>query len=1423
MIQKHRIHTDIGRDQRVTVELKQDFDLMEILSLKFTQRDVYSGGICSDYGVVVGRVSVNNGFGVPNARVSIFIPLSSVDENDPIISQLYPYKEISDVPEDGYRYNLLPLRKQHSGHNPTGKFFDQEEIVTREEYLEVFEKYYKFTVKTNDAGDFMIWGVPLGQQIIHCDVDLSDIGCQSLIPYDLMYEGISEEKFLNTYTYKSSNNLDELPQIVTFNRTIEVYPFWGIEELCEIGITRTDFDLREKGVRIQPYALLMGGTFTDSGSDALRPNCNVDNQMGEKCRLTTTKGDIEAIRFSGDYEKNEDNSPNILKPILQRVEIDSVIDDNGTFFFRVPMNLKYLTTDEFGNLVESKNPNIGIPTQGNYRFRFSLGEDTGEKNTFTGKFLVPNVREYHNNDVTELGAYGTIDSKSYSFSTNISDYPADAIPEILGISDDAISEGKTNIPQDYFYQFRYNRVYSVSQFINKYYKSSSIERAFNFLVKDKRESFIGIKEIWPSESQDCSGTNNFFPINDAVRNHRFNFFILTILSYIEFISIRIQLFFKEVTASSMFGIADLLESTGVSSNASAKMFQRAKEFQFRNTFKLSLITYPDCYDCTEDNVPGNIEPNVDRLNILSITGLTPTATNFNMLEKYVVARPDGTCSRYTLTNSATSGVTVTYIDCDNISNTITVAASSSQQICAKPGQTISSGGVTSSETVNGCSGGAGFTPNGDLYFYSGGGFNLSTPLPTNNSNVSTNIEGDILYQRYVIEIELYPGTSIVTTIGIGQEYKITWDDATDSWRIAGLYDVILNELSTTFNTPLDQPIPNTCHDTDGTVKIKKIWFDPSGNVPFSAVTFTEIESGCQKYDAIIEDEVGKVGDMRLVGVVLPLTGATGGNLTTYVAAMNKLAQYRAPNNNLNASRPIYNQVDTNYNATIIGANIPECESRPPYNLGAVASTFTKWPLVNRGDFRNEDARCIYQGRYYGQVKRKGPFFVEQQLTENGTLTGWSEFRDGVYTIIPLAGKTGELVESYRRRKLFGKLMCGGVVSYIFSDSWLNGVLYFFQFMRRGSNNFCTDCLYKKTESDGSVNFYYRSTPYKKTYSQYENQNGITDVNHPLNVSYAKKTKGFYGQRRLIQFPPELLSYGFISKITDLIGSNRFKREINFPTTIVDLGPRLTWINEVCIDAELDVNCSISRSIGATSFKQIDDLMEYIIQSKEIKERGRLDVQDLFDRRGNGQIDGDVAQLLNFNTQTGIYPFEIEQSNSPYTSLYQNLFDGKGAVGIDFVFSEDDPLTLTIEQDGSLVRKCLNTLGRLGDNSQKVPYYMWDTNGHGFGELVGDGEIQSYYTGRIYNQPIQDFKANLNPDPNQLTVDDNFFNPNVLPPIRDCIEINGVKSKSNDNYREYTVGGNVRHLMEIGVPFHYQFGLRKGKTAFDKFIQMYGPK
>lgn len=85
-----RIRTTPGNEKSLKVMLEQDFEFLEILSLKLNQADIYTR-VCSDYGVVVGRVFVNGGYGLANARVSVFIPIEDVDLSNPVISELYPY------------------------------------------------------------------------------------------------------------------------------------------------------------------------------------------------------------------------------------------------------------------------------------------------------------------------------------------------------------------------------------------------------------------------------------------------------------------------------------------------------------------------------------------------------------------------------------------------------------------------------------------------------------------------------------------------------------------------------------------------------------------------------------------------------------------------------------------------------------------------------------------------------------------------------------------------------------------------------------------------------------------------------------------------------------------------------------------------------------------------------------------------------------------------------------------------------------------------------------------------------------------------------------------------------------------------------------------------------------------------------------
>jgi hypothetical protein len=96
MSKSYKIRTTPGQENngyvKVNVDLNQNYDHLEILSLKISQKDDYRS-FCADYGVVAGRVIVNGGFGVPNVKVSIFVPVVDSDLENPVISAIYPYTD----------------------------------------------------------------------------------------------------------------------------------------------------------------------------------------------------------------------------------------------------------------------------------------------------------------------------------------------------------------------------------------------------------------------------------------------------------------------------------------------------------------------------------------------------------------------------------------------------------------------------------------------------------------------------------------------------------------------------------------------------------------------------------------------------------------------------------------------------------------------------------------------------------------------------------------------------------------------------------------------------------------------------------------------------------------------------------------------------------------------------------------------------------------------------------------------------------------------------------------------------------------------------------------------------------------------------------------------------------------------------------
>lgn len=441
----YRIRTEVGTDQNIVVNLDQDYNTFEILSLKLSQEETYRLQTVN-YGVIAGRVLANGGFGVPNAKISIFIETDEAAYKDVVLAQLYPYTTTRDE-VDGIRYNLLPDKQVDECHRVVGTFPNKTYVLDNDDIIEIFDKYYKYTTRTNNAGDYLICGVPVGQQTVHMDLDLSDCGILSQRPRDFYYKGYNVEQFENANQFKTSPNLDSLSQIFSQDQPVNVIPFWGNRGEGEsVGITRCDIKVNFK---FEPTCVFMGSIISDSASNGISKKCIPTNTMGAMDELVTGEGTIEMIRKTPEGNIEE-----------LRIKGTELINSDGVWCYQIPMNLNYMMTDEYGNMVPTDDPNKGIPTRTSVRFRISM-HDTEENtdNYFLSKVLVPN------NPQDE-------DEVDYNFGSSTKDTS--------------------------FRDLFWNNVYSVKSYIPRFQHSSNI----------KEERFTGIKHC------NINGNNNPIPYNN---------------------------------------------------------------------------------------------------------------------------------------------------------------------------------------------------------------------------------------------------------------------------------------------------------------------------------------------------------------------------------------------------------------------------------------------------------------------------------------------------------------------------------------------------------------------------------------------------------------------------------------------------------------------------------------------------------------------------------------------------------------------------------------------------------------------------------------------------------------------------------------------------------------------------------------------
>lgn len=373
----YRIKTEINSESPfcLNINLNQDYKNFEILSLNLDSESLYKM-FTSEYGCVVGRVLANDALGIPNAKVSIFIPTKESNDIDPILYSLYPYETTLDKNDENIRYNTLPDEIVNECHQAVGTFPNKRLVLDDNNMLEIFDKYYKYSTVTNNSGDYMIYGVPVGEQTVHVDIDLSDIGELSQRPIDMMYKGYDRTQFESPSMFSKSTDLDKLTQIFSQNHQVYVNPFWGDDESQQVSITRCDISIQYK---FEPTCIFIGSIVTDSKYAGFSKKCVPSPDMGTMENLIGTSGTIEIIR-----KTQGDNVESLV------IEGTQLIDGSGRWCFQIPMNLDFIGTDEYGNRIATNDPNKGVPTRTRVRFRISSAAEHDEySDLHITKVLVP--------------------------------------------------------------------------------------------------------------------------------------------------------------------------------------------------------------------------------------------------------------------------------------------------------------------------------------------------------------------------------------------------------------------------------------------------------------------------------------------------------------------------------------------------------------------------------------------------------------------------------------------------------------------------------------------------------------------------------------------------------------------------------------------------------------------------------------------------------------------------------------------------------------------------------------------------------------------------------------------------------------------------------------------------------------------------
>jgi hypothetical protein len=388
---------------------------------------------------------------------------------------------------------------------------------------------------------------------------------------------------------------------------------------------------------------------------------------------------------------------------------------------------------------------------------------------------------------------------------------------------------------------------------------------------------------------------------------------------------------------------------------------------------------------------------------------------------------------------------------------------------------------------------------------------------------------------------------------------------------------------------------------------------------------------------------------------------------------------------------------------------------------------------------------------------------------------------------------------FRFRFFYG--LCRGVLSQSFVNNWVNGSLYMFPiqvdiFYDRNNQpqdpNFAKRVVYFDSSSN---NFYYRSSPFK------------------LDIPNGNSIDG-----------------KFIGQPTSGLSNPVNKRNLLFPTTIINLGIKDDFFQEIIFDPS--TKGYIMKSLNPTSYSDTSDLVNLFVISRITDESflqqiiafGDSSLQQLFSRNGSSRrIDGDLAQSMSINSEFGVIPFSPE-----FYQVTNSISDPVRIVGpmssptMAIFFSST---TQDLQNKDFLTPGVINFRPSYNANaftypygiiSQEVPFYQWNIENKPESGVFGT-EKNNWLTNTsdIFSRNYQSLNR-------RDIITPSYLIPSSYP-ISDTFARGYIFNVTGTSYNDFNYslnGGNFSRQILVGAPNHFYFGLIKGETALDKFKELY---